>query len=138
MATLNLVNAFSEAVAEKVHNLGSDVIKVMFSNTLPTVSNSIKTDITEISAGGGYSAGGFTVTITSSAQTSGVYRLIASDLSFTASGAVATFQYVVLYNDTAASKNLIGWYAYPSAITMATGENFTIDFDNTNGILSIT
>lgn len=138
MASFNKFYPFVEAVAEKVHNLGSDTLKVMLSNTAPSTANSVKTDITEISAGNGYTAGGATVTITSSAQTSGTYKLVGSDVTITASGgSIGPFRYVVFYNDTAASKNLIGWWDYGSSITLASGDSFTVDFDATNGILTL-
>jgi len=139
MATFNKFNAFVEAVAEKVHNLGTDTLKVMLTNTLPTAANAIKTDITEISAGNGYTAGGNTAAQTSSSQTSGTYTLVLADpASFTASGgSIATFRYAVLYNDTAASKNLIGWWDYGSAVTLASGDSFTVDFDPTTGVLTL-
>ena len=56
MASFNKFNPFVEALAEKVHNLGSDTLKVMLSNTAPSASNAVKADITEISAGNGYTA----------------------------------------------------------------------------------
>ena len=43
-------------------------------------------------------------------------------------GAVGPFRYVVIYNDTAASDELIGWYDYGSEITLAAGETLTINF----------
>jgi hypothetical protein len=45
----------------------------------------------------------------------------------------------VLYNDTQTSpaKPLIGYWDYGSAVTMANGDTFTIDLDQTNGILQI-
>jgi hypothetical protein len=48
----------------------------------------------------------------------------------TASGTVASFQYVVLYNDdpTSPADPLIGWYDYGSSVTLNNGETFTIDF----------
>jgi hypothetical protein len=55
----------------------------------------------------------------------------------TASGAVATFRYVVIYNDTASNDELIGWYDYGSDVTLASGETFTVDFDSSNGALTI-
>jgi hypothetical protein len=56
-----------------------------------------------------------------------------------ASGAVGPFRYAVLYNDTQTSpaKPLIGYWDYGSAVTMANGDTFTIDLDQTNGILQI-
>lgn len=137
MAIFNKFNSFVEALAEKVHNLGSDTLKIMLTNSAPVGTNTVKANLTEISAGNGYSAGGATVTVTASAQTSGTYKLTGNDVVFTASGAVGPFQYAVLYNDTATNKELIGWWDYGSAVTLANGETFTVDLDQTNGILTI-
>lgn len=138
MATLNKFNSFVEAVAEKVHNLGSDTLKVMLTNSAPVATNTVKTDITDISAGNGYTAGGTAASITSSAQTSGTYKLVLTDVVFTASGgSIGPFRYIVLYNDTATNKELIAYADYGSSITLATGETFTTDFDGTNGVLTI-
>lgn len=137
MATFNKFNSFVEAVAEKVHNLGSDTLKVMLTNTAPTASNAVKADLTEISAGNGYTAGGTQASQTSSSQTSGTYKLVLGDVVFTATGAIGPFRYVVLYNDTATNDELIGWYDYGSSISLANGETFTVDFDPTNGVLTI-
>lgn len=138
MASFNKFNSFVEAVAEKVHNLGSDSLKVMLVNSAPVATNTQKSNLTDISAGNGYTAGGSAVTITTSAQTSGTYKLVGNDLTFTASGgSIGPFRYAVLYNDTATNKELIGWWDYGSSITLANGETFTVDFDGTNGILQL-
>jgi len=137
MATFNKFNSFVEALAEKVHNLGSDTLKVMLTNTAPVATNAVKADITEISAGNGYTAGGGTAAITSSSQTGGNYKLVLADVVFTATGAVGPFRYAVLYNDTATNKELIGWIDYGSSLTLANGETFTVDFSATNGVLTI-
>lgn len=138
MASANKFNAFVENLAEKVFNLGSDTHKVMLTNTAPTASNSVKTDITDISAGNGYTAGGTATTISSSAQSSGTYKLVITDVVFTASGGtIGPFRYAVLYDDTATNKELILWWDYGSAVTLNSGETFTVDFDATNGVLTI-
>jgi len=139
MATFNKFDPFVEAVAEKVHNLGTDTLKVMLSNVLPLAANGIKTDITEITAGNGYTAGGNQATQATSSQTSGTYKLVLNDpTAWTASGgSIATFRYAVLYNDTATNKELIGWWDYGSAVSLAVGDSFTVDFDPSTGVLTL-
>ncbi len=137
MATFNKFNSFVEAVAEKVHNLGSDVLKVMLTNSAPSAANSQKTHITEITPASGYPAGGDQATLVSSAQSAGQYKLVLNDVTYTAGAAIGPFQYAVLYNDTATNKELIGWWAYTGPVTLAIGESFVIDMDPTNGVLTI-
>lgn len=137
MATFNKFDSFVEALAEKVHNLGSDVLKVMLTNTAPSAANTVKANITEIAAGNGYTAGGTQATQSASSQTAGLYKLVLNDVVFTATGAVGPFRYVVLYNDTATNKELVGYYDYGSSISLANGETFTVDFDPTNGVLTL-
>jgi hypothetical protein len=138
MASFNKFNCFVADIANKVHNLGTDTLKIMLTNSAPSASNTVKSDITEISAGNGYSAGGMTVTGVTSSQTSGTYKLASSaDPVLTASGAVGPLQYAVLYNSTPASGNLIGWWDRGSAITLANTDTFTVDLDQTNGILQL-
>lgn len=140
MAAAVKFNAFTEHVAEKVHNLGADSLKIMLTNTAPVATNSVKADLTEIAAGNGYTAGGTAASITSSAQTSGTYKLVLADVIFTASGGnIGPFRYTTLYNDTPTSPAdpLILFWDYGSSITLLPGETFTWDADPTNGILTI-
>lgn len=138
MASFVKFNSFVEALAEKQHNLGSDTLKIMLTNSAPSAANTTKSDLTEISAGSGYSAGGATVTITSSAQSSGTYKLVGNDVVITASGgSIGPFRYAPLYNDTSASDLLIGYWDYGSAITLTDGEALTIDLSATDGILQL-
>lgn len=140
MAAFNKFNQFVEDLAEKVHNLGSDTLKVLLTNTTPVATNTVKANLTEISAGNGYTAGGTAANITSSAQSSGTYKLVLGDVVFTAAGgSIGPFRYAVLYNDTPTSPAgpLIGWYDYGSSITLADTETLTVDFDATNGVLTL-
>lgn len=138
MASFNKFNCFVADIANKVHNLGSDTLKIMLTNSAPSASNTVKADITEISSGNGYSSGGMTVTSVTSTQTSGTYKLVSSaDPSITASGTVGPFEYAVLYNSTPVAGNLIGWWDRGSALTLANGDTFTVDLDQTNGILQL-
>jgi hypothetical protein len=137
MAAFNKFNCFVEDQAEKVHNLGADALKILLTNTAPVATNTVKANLTEIAAGNGYSAGGTAITITSSAQASGTYKLVGNDVVFTATGAVGPFRYAVLYNSTPAAGPLIGWWDYGSSISLASGETFTVDLDQTGGILTV-
>lgn len=129
MAAFNKHNAFVENVAEKVHNLGADALTFALtaSANAPVAGNSILGDLTQVSY---TNLSSRVATISTSAQTSGTYTLLLADLTLTASGAVATFRYVDLYNDTPTSPAdpLIGWYDYGSDVTLANGETFTIDY----------
>jgi hypothetical protein len=123
-----------------VHDLGTDALKVLLTNVAPVAGNSVKADLTEIGAGNGYSAGGTAVSISSSAQSSGTYKLVLGDVVFTASGGtIGPFRYAVLYNDTPSSPAdpLILFWDYGSSIALQNGETFTVDFDPTNGVLTI-
>lgn len=55
----------------------------------------------------------------------------------TASGTVATFRYIVVYNNTATNKELISWFDYGSNLALVNTDTFTLDFDGTNGLLQI-
>ena len=132
MASFVKYQCFVENVAEKVHNLASDTLKVALTNTAPNVAtHALLSDITEIAAGNGYTAGGNQTVQSSSAQTGGVYTLASADpATFVASGgAMGPFRYAVLYNSTPTSplKPLIGYWDYGSSITLAIGETFTVD-----------
>jgi hypothetical protein len=136
MASFNKFNSFVEALAEKVHNLGSDqlVIALTAAANAPVATNTQLSNLTQISY---TNLSSRNVTTASSAQSSGTYKLTCNDLVLTASGSVATFRYIVLYNDTATNDELIGWYDYGSDVTLANGETFTIDFDGTNGVFTL-
>jgi hypothetical protein len=146
MATFNKFQCFVENLAEKVHNLGSDTLKVYLTNTAPNAATHTAYDgVTgttgpaEIAAGNGYTAGGNSAAVSSSAQTSGTYKLVLADpATWTATGAgFGPVRYAVLYNDTAAGKNLIGWWDYASSVTLAAGETFIVDFDAGTGVLTL-
>jgi hypothetical protein len=138
MATFNKFNSFVEAVAEKVHNLGSDTLRVVLTNSAPAAGNTVLADITQIANGNGYTTGGTQATQASSGQSSGTYKLVLNDATFTAAGgSIGPFRYVVLYNDTATNDELIGYYDYGTELTITNGNVFLVDFDGTAGVLTI-
>ena len=141
MAAYVKFHQFSQDIGRGVHNLNANTLKVALTNTAPTAStNAVFADITEISAGNGYTAGGTAVGSNAYSHTSGTGKLTGNDVTFTASGgSIGPFRYVVLYNDTPTSPAdpLIAYYDYGSSITLAAGESFTTDFDPSAGILTL-
>lgn len=130
MAAATKFQDFSEQIIRGVHDWDAHTFKVMLTNTAPVATNTVKADLTEISAGNGYTAGGSATTITVS-ETGGTTTVSGTEVVFTATGAVGPFRYATLYNDTAASKNLVQFWDYGSAVTLAAGETFTVRFNNT-------
>ena len=141
MATYVKLFPFVEHLAEGVHNFSSDstctpTIALTTNAEIPATSDAVLADITPISY---TNLSARVVTVTSSAQTSGTYKLVLVDLVLTASGAVATFRHVVLYNDdpTSPADPLICYWDYGGDVTLASTETFTIDFDASNGVFQI-
>lgn len=132
MATFTKFNSFVEALAEKAHNLGSDQLKIALTNTDPTAAATNYAGLTSPLATTNLSgATPYNVTTSSSSQTGGTYSLVCADLTLTATGSVGPFRYVVLYNDTATNKELVGYWDYGSSISLASTETFLIDFGAT-------
>jgi hypothetical protein len=129
MATFNKFNQFVGDLGLGVHNLNTGTLKIALTNTAPSAGNATLSQITQITAGNGYTAGGATVPSTAYSQTTGTGTLTGSDVVFTATGAVGPFRYAVLFNDTPTSPAdpLIGWFDYGSSISLANGETFTVD-----------
>ena len=138
MASYNKFNSFVLDLATKVHNLNSDTLKIILTDVAPVATNTVKSNITEIAAGNGYVAGGQTAAFSSGNDTSGTYKLVLSQVSFVASGgSFAQFRYAVLYNSTAASGNLIGWWDYGAEVNLTNGNTFTVALDPTNGVFTV-
>lgn len=141
MATLVFFHEYFNHIATGVHNLSTGSLKGMLSNTAPNAAtNTVFADITEISAGNGYTATGFTLDSEAFAETgagTGIWQLTCADEVVTASGgSIGPFRYVVFYNDTPTSPAdpLIGYLDFGSSITITNGNTFTIDV-GANGVL---
>lgn len=129
-------NKFQPIVAD-FHNgvvdLATDQMTVALTDVAPAASNHILSDITQISYSNLSSR---SLTTTSSVQTGGVYNLILANLTLTASGTVAQFRYVVIYDSTVSGGRLMGWYDFGSEVNMAASDTFAISFDAVNGLFS--
>ena len=134
MATFNRFNCFHEDCLRAKHNLGSDQLAVALTAVAPVATNTVLADLTQVSY---TNLSSRNVTTSSLANTSGVAKLTLADLVLTASGNVATFRYVVLYNATSAGNPLIGWVDGGGNVTMSNGETFTIDFNQASGALTV-
>jgi len=135
MATFTKINSFVEFLAEKRINLGSDQLVIALTNTAHTSTWDELADLTQVAY---TNLSSRNITTTSSAQTAGTYKLTLTDLVLTSSGGTTgPFQYIYVYDDTATNDDLIAYYDYGSAITLQDGDTFTINFDDSNGFLTI-
>ena len=137
MASYVKFQSFVEKLAEKAHDLGSDTLTVALTTNAnaPVNTDDVLADLTEISY---TNCSSRAITTATSAETAGTYKLVMTDLTLTASGGtVGPFQWVIVYNDTAANDELICYFDYGSEITLADGETFLLDFDASNGLLQI-
>lgn len=131
MASAVRYEIFSEDLAEKVHDLNADTLKVALSNTAPNAAtHATLANFTEIAGGNGYTAGGAD-TLNSTSRTGAVTSIVGTDITWTASGGtIGPFRYSGLYNDTPTSPAdpLIQYWDYGSSITLQIGEQFVVDF----------
>jgi hypothetical protein len=138
MAAFTKFQDFAEQVLRGVHNFGAHTFKAALTNAAPAVGNTVLSDIAQIANGGGYAAGGYTLDAVVLTETAGVAKvMIADEVIAAAGGAVGPFRFVAVYNDTAASKNLVCFYDYGSSITLNDGETLTIDFDGAAGVFTL-
>lgn len=130
-SSYNKFEDFSDQLIRGVHDFDAHTFKVALTNVAPVSTNTILGNITQISAGNGYTTGGNTTTITVS-ETGGTTTVQGTEVVFTATGAMAAFRYAVLYNDTPTSPvdPLIGWFDYGAALSLTSGETFTVRFNN--------
>jgi len=128
MATYNKFQCFLKDFVDGKHDFTTDTLKVALSSAAnaPSASADVKlADITTIAAPAVDNA---TLTTSSSGWAAGAFTVVVADLTMTASGAVGPFQYVILYNDTAANDPLICFFDYTSEVTLASGDTFKLDF----------
>ncbi len=133
MATFVKIEQFAVDLAAGVHVLttAGSLLNIVLTNTTPTVAtDAILTDITQISYTNITETVPADTTNVGSETPGGTWDVAGTDIVLNATGAVATFRYVVLYNDTPAGPvdPLIGYWDYGSGVTLASGESFTIDF----------
>jgi len=128
MATAVLFNDFPEQESRGNHDFGSDAFYWCLTNTAPNATDTVLTDITQIAAGNGYTAGGAAATSVTISETGGTVTVASGPTVFTASaGDFAAARYAVLYNFTSASKFLVGYVDHGSSFTITDGNTYTIN-----------
>lgn len=132
MASYNKFQQFVENLSKGVHNFTSDAtcsvtVALTAAANAPVATNAVLADLTQVAY---TNLSSRIVTGITAEHTTGTVTFTADDLVLTASGTVATFRYVVLYDDdpTSPADPLICWYDYGSDVTLLNGETFTIDF----------
>lgn len=136
MATYNKFQDYTEQLNKGVHNWGTHTFKGLLSNVAPNAADTVLANLTDITPGNGYPAGGVTLDTVTLSESGGTSKVTVADEVLTASGAIGPFRYAPVYNDTPTSPAdpLVCWWDYGSSISLANLETFTWDFDGTNGI----
>ncbi len=128
------IHSFVKNLAEKQIDLSGNGLTVALTNTPHTDTWDELADLTEISY---TNCSSRVITVTSSSQTLGTYKLVCDDLTLTASGDVGPFRYIYIYDDNSIGDKLICYYDYGSSITLHSGDSFVIDFNQVDGVLTL-
>lgn len=131
MATYVKYETFIENFANKLIDFfgTTDTFMVALASDAPVVAtDNVIGDITQVANGNGYTTGGID-SQNNSTRSGATITETAVDTVWTGSGAgFGPFRYAVRWDDTAAADNLINYWDYGSAISVALGETFTVDF----------
>lgn len=139
VSAYNKFNDFAEQLLRGEYSFGADVLKAVLTDAAPSVSYTQLSDITEISASGGYPSGGITLTGNNITETGGIARFFLNNIVLTATGAdIGPFRYCVIYNSSSASDLLLCWLDYGVSRTLYDGEDLKLNFDQSNGLLTLT
>ena len=128
MANYNKFQCFVEDLAEGKHNLASDSLKVALSSNANAPSASLDKKLADITTIVATNLGDLSLSVSSSGQSAGTYKLVVADKTLTASGAVPAFRYVIIYNDSATDDPLICFFDYNSEVTLAKDDTFKLEF----------
>lgn len=139
---INFFDTFKEYMADGTIDMDDDVFKVVLvaSANAPVATNTILSNITQISSAGGYAP--VTLANTTWVNASGTITFDGDDTAFSASGAdFDAARYWVVYDDTAtvAVDALVAWGyidATPADVTVTDGTTLTIQW-NAGGVFTL-
>jgi hypothetical protein len=122
-------------LANGVHNLGSDDLKVALTNTQPSPLNRVLSSIHEVRY---RHCSARDITVISSTQTAGLYKLVCKDLALQAShGSVGPYRYIVIYNATPSNHPLIAWFDYGASVFLNESESWPLTFNGPTGLIQL-
>lgn len=131
-SSFQFFQAFIGNLGLKKINLNADTFKAALTNTAPVATTDDElADITEIANGNGYVTGGLDLIVawSETGADTGIWQWQITDFSWTADGGnIGPFRYIVIYDDTAAGKPLIGYWDCGAALTVADGMTFLADY----------
>jgi hypothetical protein len=120
--------------------LTADTFKLALTQLVPLPTHQVYDDIitANMTNTSGYTAGGETLSITLTVA-GAVAKVAMADVTFTASGGtIGPFRYGFIYNDRGSSNYLVAFFDHGSSITIASGDNFKVDFDPAAGVFTLT
>lgn len=131
MATFVPFNCFALDVGKGIHKFNVDVLKVYLTNVAPALTNTVYGTPADLPTAGGYTAGGLTIGSNTWAQLAGLASLTpgVGSVSFAATTGFGPLRYAVLYNFTAAGKNLIAYWDNGASISIGAAGAFEVTFN---------
>jgi hypothetical protein len=138
-----LYNSAKEFIGDGTIDLDTHTFKIALftsASNANTLTNSVLADLTnQVASGTGYTTGGATLTGVTWAQTGGTATFDADNVSWTASTGSITARFAVIYDDTAASDELLAVCLLdtaPADVTATDGNQLQINF-NASGIFTL-
>jgi hypothetical protein len=142
-ASITFYQSFREFIADGTIDLDSHSFKVMLTTSSYTPNagtHTVAADVTnELSTANGYTAGGATLGTVTWSRSGGTVTFDAADVVWTASGGSIVARYAVIYDDTAASDELVAYILLdtsPADVTATAGNTLTLAW-NASGIFTL-
>jgi hypothetical protein len=143
-ASITFYQSFREYVGDGTIDLDGHTFKVMLTSSSYTPNagtHSVKADVTnELGTANGYTAGGQALGTVTWTRSGATVTFDADNTVWTATGGSITARYAVIYDDTAASDELVAYILLdttPADVTATDGNTFTLAW-NASGIFTLT
>jgi hypothetical protein len=149
----NKFNIYVQNLGQGVHNLNTDNLFILLTNTAPNAGDTVVDTTTttctvksvsnagEIAAGNGYTKGGVQLSSNAYTEVAGLASLVANQGVITATGAIGPFRYAVLYDNsvgTTATRPVMLWWDNGSSVSLASGQNLLLQNSAGAGNFTVT